>query len=83
MSKEVNHSNATLIETNGDSLYDKALYISSSMSLEDKHATRISFSKELHSGVMMILSDNCDSGYLAIGREERKRIAAWLLEGIE
>jgi len=81
--KEVNHSNATLIETAGEKLYDKALYISSSKDLENREATRMNFSKELHCGKMLIQFDNCDGAYLAIGVEERKRIAAWLLEGIE
>jgi hypothetical protein len=79
---EINHSNPGIIITDGETLYDKALYIVSDPDLEK--SDNISFSKPmLHEKRIMIMTNNADSSYFAIGVKERGQLAAWLLDGLE
>ena len=80
--KKIDHSNPCVIITDGDTRYDKGFYISSSPVLDETECN-ISFSAPMvHENRIMILANNMDSGYLAIDVETRKRLAAWLLEGL-
>lgn len=78
----INHSNAGIIITDGDKIYDKALYIVSDTDLEK--ADHISFSKPLTDKKQILIQfHNVEASFLAIGVEERKQLAKWLLEGLE
>jgi len=82
-STEVNHSNAAVVVLDGESLYDKALYIQSDLDLEK--SDNINFSKPLTSKQQIVIQFNTQpdgASFLAIGIEERKKLAAWLLEGL-
>lgn len=77
----INHSDAGIIIVDGETLYEKGLYIVSEPDLETSDS--ISFSKPLNGQRILILTHNADCSYFAIGVEERKILAKWLLEGLE
>jgi hypothetical protein len=78
----INHSNAGIIITDGDKIYDKALYIISDEDLEK--SDYVSFSKPLTNKKQILIQfHTVEASFLAIGIEERKQLAKWLLEGLE
>ena len=78
----INHSNAGIIITDGETIYDKAMYIVSDANMEK--ANYISFSKPLTDKKQILIQvHSMDASFLAIGIEERKKLASWLMEGIE